>query len=423
MKRCIALAALLLMPFSAMAEDSQKPPEALDLVHQVERLAAGKPLPVVVVGDGRAESPEPVPKTGGQDLLASLQDISEAFSSGPIPVNTPEALKSEAERQRTVYLPFAFDTASGRVWTIASDSTWSDTTTGAPMPPFAAQQAFFYSLTKPQLAVATTAGLRWSDYTDRQRALLKLVLDCPWAATRAGEGAHDPGSGSGPEASDPVEVAGSDTPFPIEKCTLHLYLGFTTLQMPGDTGDEVVTYRLLENEMTLRVPDRNLDWFADVEAVPGRKLKPSDLTYDAPTLQKPLGLSGVTTVAEIVKAAGAASGLPLRVDARLADKTAFVGDAAIRAADALKSVAFALDGAWRRVGAVYLLTWDRKGLATRALEQRARNDGKQGRGAQLKRWQSDTDAMKPPDWLHMIEATLQPDPRAAVAPTPAQYAI
>lgn len=415
--RTLALIAAALVAFAAhAAPEEPESPEGLDLVRQVERLAAGKPLPIVVVAEGRTAEGRAAPEPGAEGLLPALQDIGAAFSDPAPPATEPALLREEAEQDRVVYQPFAFDTARGRVWTIATDRTWRDkpeSTAPPPMPPLVAGQTFFYSLSRAQMEKATRSGLTWRDFSEQQQALLRTMFGQPWAIVRMV---------AGKERRTPVEVASSQSPLPIEQSVMHLYFGFTYLYVPNADPSDDETYRLFPDDSTLQLSDVDLQWFSDVVPNDTRKMKPSDLDDARAELRHAIGLAGVTTVGDVVKAAAKASALPLMVDARLAERSAFVGDAALPAGDTLKALTFAMDAAWRKVGNVYLLTWDRQGLAARALERRQHETSANSRTAQYTRWMKAARALKSPDWLHMMETVLKPDPAAPVGPTAQQMA-
>jgi hypothetical protein len=402
-------------------ETPTKPPETLDLVHQIERLAAGKALPVVVVGDGATAEGKPAPDTTGKDLLDALQEISAAFSDQPPPADTPGFLAPDYGGRKNIYQPFAFTADGGSVWTVAGDHSWT-----AAAPPTAGERdripdvflvrIFFHSLDEAQLRKATTDGLRWSDYTKDQQALLKTRMASPYALYKAGWTAGPDGS---PEQSRRW-ITVSQASLPIEKCVLHLYLGFTDLSAATGTGDDTPyqSYPLRPDRPILQMPIRMGIYSDNSAPVFDRKLKPSDLRYDLPALKKPLGMSGLTTVEKLVEAAAAASGLPLRVDARWKDISAFAGDAAMSASDALKLATFALDGAWRRVGGVFLLTTDRVGRATATLTYASEYGEPQDR---ISHRISQMDAaMGTPNWTALVDSTLGADPGFPLAPSRAQ---
>jgi hypothetical protein len=416
----IALTFLLLGAAHAapVEKPAEKPPPALDLIHQVERLAAGKPLPIVVVADDVTRQEKPTPQTGREDLLGALQDIGEAFSDAPEPPGTPDVVRDRGERNRTVYQPFAFGSGDARVWTIASDTSWAGKPAPAasqPMIPYVAGRAFLHSLRKDQLVRGTTAGLRWADYTEQQQALLRSWSSRPWAVMRMVPE-------KGRRRARTEEVISSTEPLPIEKCVLRLYLGFTYLEMPGEKPGSTDSYRLFPDDHILRMKATDMDWLSERTPVYNRTLKPSDLALGAPALRKPIGLAGITTVGDLVKAATVASGLPLRVDARFGALAAFAGDAAMPAGDALRLLTFGLDGAWRKVGGVYLLTWDRMGLAEWTLAQRHRDWSENGRNVQYAEWEEASKSLEAPDWLGTLRSTLKPDPQAPVGPTQEQFA-
>lgn len=357
--RWIAVA-LLLLTGAACAAPDEKPPETLDLVHSLERLANGKPLPVIALEDRFTKMPKP-PVPGNPDgLLATLQDLGDAFSSAPPPEGATGAFLLSAQRRRTVYQPFAFDTARGRLWTVANSRMWSPSSDAPPSPPLGrleAGEVLFRTLDAGQLKKAGD-GLRWQDLTPVQQEAMRALIGGPWAVTISEQDKDWNWTRR--------YLSVSDQPLPLEKCVLRLSIGFDGVFVVAGPpeGDVVPFYPFRADVPELAVRPDAYDWILRVRPQAPHALKPSDLDYGTPSLRKPLGVQGVSTLGKVVSAAAALSGLPLQVDARWKDRPIFVGDGATEAGDVLRAAAFAVDGAWRKVGEVYLFTWDRQGLAS-----------------------------------------------------------
>lgn len=415
--------------------------DGLNLVHQLERLAGGKPIPVAAAPEADALcSPRPMPQIAGKPLLEALGLIGDAFST-PRQTDVPEIFQADIERRRDVFQPYAFKTSAGTVWTVARDRRMEEQGPPAPsdtledMPDFELSKILLHSLTAAQLETATKRGLRWSDYTDRQKRIFRVLFARPYAIYKS---APAPEGGS----KRSYQTASED-PIPVEQCTLRLYIGFeefvaptgkisTDLPMPqipgmppppdlpapGPPKPQDEWYSLYPDDDQIRFVRRDVPWFQPAVPVYDPKMKPSDLSLDAKALAIPIGISGVTTLQQTVDAAAAASKLPLAVDKRLGCIEAFVGDAKMTCADALRLLTYSFDGAWRRVGPTYLLTWDRVGSLSAILESTTKEADmvKQVRG-----WRAAEKEAETPDWEALAQKLLGPPPGFPLGPTPAQW--
>jgi hypothetical protein len=396
-----------------------KPPETRDLVHQLEGLAGGKPLPVVAVSDRFTEAAKPVVAADADGLLATLQDIGDAFSSRPTPEGASGEFREEWERRRLVYQPYAFDTARGKLWTVASDRMWAptDPPRNAPgmLDGMRASRDLFSTMDAAQLTKAGRGGLGWKDLTPAQQAALRSMLAHPWAITTVSRNADGKWTTR--------YLSTSDTPVPIEECILHLSIGFESIGVTSagedDDGDSYPQNSLMPVAASLDVATGLTAAMQRLLPNTPHALKPSDLRYDLPALAKPIGLQGITTIGKIVAAAAASSGLPLVVDARWKDRAAFVGDAAAATGDVLRAAAFAVDGAWRKIGGVFLFTWDREGLSAAVL--RMSHDSAASDMDEMMA-EERLDAVSQADWVRRAWDTLPADSRVPVKPNAAQIA-
>ncbi len=105
------------------------------------------------------------------------------------------------------------------------------------------------------------------------------------------------------------------------------------------------------------------------QEVPARA-KPGELAFESARLDPPIPLENTKTLGDLVKRAGTACRLELYADARLAAlPTTVIGDAPIRAGDALRALSLAVTGAFRKVSSdgetAYVLSDNVEGLGTR----------------------------------------------------------
>lgn len=101
--------------------------------------------------------------------------------------------------------------------------------------------------------------------------------------------------------------------------------------------------------------------------------KPGDLDFARPEWQTPVTLAGVKTVGGLVLRVGVATHQELYADARWEARTVTLRgpQAAVPASDLLRALAFCLAGAYRKVGAAFVLTDDTLGAGTRRERWRA----------------------------------------------------
>jgi hypothetical protein len=113
-------------------------------------------------------------------------------------------------------------------------------------------------------------------------------------------------------------------------------------------------------------PDGTLLGVTVRKRVPNRP-KPGHLDFNSATLSPFLRLGGATTVQSLIERAAKETGLDLRADRRVATLPVWISDAdaTARAGDVLKALALSVTGTFRKIGSVYLLTWDTEGIAPR----------------------------------------------------------
>lgn len=420
-------------------------PAEMDLVHQLEALAAGKPVPIAAVaGSAEVRQKKPAPDFADSPLLDALGVIGEEFST-PLPSDLPDIFKADAERRRTVFQPYAFRSAAGNIWTIARDRRMVDPppTEGADtvssMPDFELSKVFFHSLNATQMERATKTGLRWADLNDVQKRMFKLALARPYGVYKT-----EPTLDDAPKRK---YITTSATPLEVERCTLRLYIGFDSLTaptgpvpppsregpeeppmpgmppMPGDSpspvgGFQIEDYDLFPNDLAIRLVRRETSFMPTPIAVYDPKMKPSDLPLDASALSAPIGVNGVMPLEKAIAAVATASKMPLVVDKRLGCLDAFVGDSRMRSGDALRLLTYSFDGAWRKVGSKYLLTWDRQGTVTAILLDSEKSDLTINR---IKSWDAIEKEVATPDWERIADKTLGPPPGLPIGPTAEQW--
>lgn len=385
---------------------AQEPPATpnLTLVQQLERFAAGKPIPLVVAAYGhQTASPKPPAVTAGKEWLPALQALAETVS--PPGDRTPSTIQIQEN-----YIPFQL----GNVWTLAPDRQWrlNLDLTGVDMyaasTPEALKQWLVASMSPEQMAKAGGDGLRWKDWTPDQQALLAALMRRPFRVS----GAEPP--------SRLLPFTGSDPgrrPFPVARSTFRLRMVFDSFYLPRENGRGGQIYALPPSAPTLGFETRSdvvIGTNVPYRVAESARLKPGDLNFDAPALDRPIGLHGITTLKDTVAAAAKATGQDLKLSPEFDKMPVFIGDASMRTGDILKALTFGIQGAWRKVGSTRLLAWDRV-----------------GRGA-VRLWQEE--AVRPLDRAvdhaqrtmlvfdtsRLLLDNLKPDPDDSLAPTPDQ---
>lgn len=136
----------------------------------------------------------------------------------------------------------------------------------------------------------------------------------------------------------------------------------------------VQSFTLRLNDSALRTDDIILsstsaratsNFGATFSAPEGLHLKPSELDFASPALDKTVPLAGADTVREVVRRVATATGYELYCDPRYATRRVYLRGESARAGDILKAVCWGTAGTFRRVGTAYVLTEDLTPLAIR----------------------------------------------------------
>ncbi|HEY3266070.1 MAG TPA: hypothetical protein VGM37_04030 [Armatimonadota bacterium] len=336
---------LCLPALLAVAGHATEP--AAPLVKDLVQFAGGKPVPIVAVAawDGAVERSGPPPSTAGKAWLPALQAIAEGAST---PSDTA--------------IPFGF----GAVWTIAPDEMTVPSLPIGPFDPLTTLRAdtlfpmVAASLTPEQMEKASAGGLTWNDWTVDQQRLLTAAF------SRPGLSASTVSWAGGVPTSRATPLPGGA--LPIWRARVRLGLAFRYLRIPAADGGFGSGYYLHTEEPRLRFPSESMSPIGYDPPITSHcrqtaRLKPQGIAFGSAALSAPIGVSGSLTVAEVVKAAAAATGLSIKVDPHFAGKPAFVGDSRLRAGDVMKALAFDLSAAWRRIGRHLYLAWDMLGFA------------------------------------------------------------
>jgi len=322
-------------------------------------------MPTASVGDGAvalAVSPEGVTPAAPPDD----------------PVATPQSLATQYGRAGGWF---------GHVYALAPPTmTVLNTSPGLadlPLGDLAGQHPETYllgSLTPEQLRQVGAGGLAYADMTADQQSLMRALLPTPLEILPAAAALPDRKYGT-QEWKDAraafdaqiKEVSGDDL---FGSLRLHAYLtsdfyahapkGFGI----GDTRDTLETTGVYKlpfggySNMDSRGKATETILRADVPSA----LKEGDFDWKRQDLEKPVTLSGVKTVDELMARLAQATGLELYADThygRLA--VLVVGDLKKPqpAADVMQTLAVCVSGAWRQVGPAYVLTDDVQGLGFR----------------------------------------------------------
>ena len=114
--------------------------------------------------------------------------------------------------------------------------------------------------------------------------------------------------------------------------------------------------------------DKKTDLFGvNLSSVVPNKSKPSQLDYASPRLNAPVALQGAVTLGDLVARIGEVTHLELYADGRIARLPLLVRGNRTRSGDALKALALAVTGTFRKVDTAYILTSDLTGIGTRQM--------------------------------------------------------
>lgn len=112
----------------------------------------------------------------------------------------------------------------------------------------------------------------------------------------------------------------------------------------------------LEIEPSVRAGSFNLQVVSQVP----NKYKPTDL--DGAKLTQPLGIHGLLYVAAILQRVERVTGVKLHAKDSWESGLVFVGTDAVTCGEALDGLRLIFTGAWRKVGGLYYLSWNREGI-------------------------------------------------------------
>ncbi|HEY3269167.1 MAG TPA: hypothetical protein VGM37_19825 [Armatimonadota bacterium] len=403
MKRCrttLALAALL-TGHAALAAPALKPapPPRAGLVGLLERTMSGRPV-VSVSYHGDAAALEAPPPREGQELLERLQDISAAASaSGP------------------TLIPFL---VHKRTWVIAPQTRealnpdLSRLNLADAAPRGLAVDALLSCLTPAQArGLGAPEGISAATLSEEAANAMAAALQPPLRVV-------EPGAEKGMAPKTILEIS---EPVDLRQVRLRAYLSNKGVLVPQDQYTATFVGmtpsrfagsgpRLAESDAT-RPASRDENGMPITVEAPNA-LKPSDLP--AEQYHQPIGVSGVLTVADVVKRLETVTGLDLTVSAPYQDLPVFIGAPSMPCADVLEGLRLALTAAWRRVGTAYILAWDREPLEAIRQRVREQTDALRRQMARYrdKSWHIDA-------WLALANA-LPFDPSDALSPTDDQRA-
>jgi hypothetical protein len=342
-------------------------PKPLSFPQALESFAAGRPIPLVAVSIGHvAEIRQPALVLDGMPLEDGLHSIAGAYSDR-LPPDLPPAVQPEWEETREALAPHALVA----VWTIARDRQWQfNDRPNVPDVLEATEPALLltrlvHALSDDQLRRAASEGLRFEDFRPEQQRVLRAAFRAP--VTLAAWSASAPGAWP----SFAVDFSGV---IPMEQCTIRLSLAFDNVYVGDDAPPGPGSHRISSRHYTLDTLGKRVELpyrpaaprgYTFPVVTPGpAKLKPGDLGFDGKALDAPVGVSGAMPLGKAVEAAAKATGLTLRADPCFTrSSAAFIGDAKLRTGDALRAIAFDVQGAWRRVGDTFILAYDRVPLA------------------------------------------------------------
>lgn len=397
------------------------PPPAPDatFLQQLECLSATKPVPLVAVIIGKGlNQRKPQISAAEKPWKDALQEIGAAYSE-PVRGKAPKALAEEFEATREVYIPFEFD----RVWTIARDLQWV-VNVDPPVPdylsgtePGVLLSDLERSLTSQQWRTAGSPGLSLADLYPNQQEVFRAAFSRPvvlWQFLPGDAAKHEP-----------VMKNEFDGKVDMDHARLHVYTAWRDVSVGTERspdGEEFgMNYPLKPFEGYIRFPRSPAA--ADGYATPTlltepAHLKKGDLVLDSVALLAPIGISGESRVDKVIAAASKVSRLTLKVDPRLATYSVFVSDPKLRTGDVLRAMAFDLQGAFRKVGKTYLLTFDRIGVGSMSMaldERLAEIDQSRNRAKEVLLGLS-----KAASWWQDALRLLRPDPNGPPGPTPEQ---
>lgn len=390
-----AVAILLCALTMRVCAEAPEAAPTVTLMDQLQRFAAGKPIPLVVATYGhQTASLKPLAETAGKAWLPALQALAAI-------VSPPDGRVPNDEQIQENYIPFQL----GKVWTLAPDRQWRLNLDLSGLDMYAASNAedlkewLVYSMSPEQMAKAGGEGLRWKDWTAGQQALLSALMRRPFAL-----------SGPGDSPSRKPRTA-----FPVSRSVFRLRMHFENFTLPAPDGRGGKIYGLPTKVPVVGYPVRSdvvLGTDIPYRVAEPAKLKAGDLDFGAEALNVPIGARGVMTLKEAVAAAAKATAQPMKLSPEFDKMPVFIGDSALRTGDVLKALTFGMQGAWRKVGDTYLLAWDRIGRGAVRLWQTEAVQPLDRAASRAKK------TMEVWDTDRLLRENVRPDPNDPLAPTP-----
>ncbi|AIE86774.1 hypothetical protein [Fimbriimonas ginsengisoli] len=224
------------------------------------------------------------------------------------------------------------------------------------------------SLTDGQWKLATGRGIGLNDLQGEPRAVYQSILPkkMKWIAYRVGADGQlgkeeEKGELDGTATSRVRLRVSRRIQFQLQLANERGTTFHSTDEDWGSPGD-LVTTRDDEEEM-----NRGDSFGVTVRQAIENKPKPSDIAYADVGFDPLVEVPPASTVRDLLKSIGAATGREIHADIRVAERRVTVVGNRVRSGDLLKALALGVTGAYRRVGGAYILTSDLMGLGTRKM--------------------------------------------------------
>ncbi len=314
----------------------------------------------------------------------------ETVQTGKETVQTPETLAVRYGRSLQVF-SHVLALAPPLMTVLNTDPALAD----VPLAQLAGQHPLPFllgTLTQGQIQQLSTTGLGFADLSPDQQALFQAALPVPFEVVPAS--AKMPGmteaeaKTTGPEREEiNARVAEEARLYKLNtrtvpeaalRSSLRLY-GFVAPEFTFDGAGNSLEEGYSDNGFKTTGPD-TLTGQPDMFAPGGSGLqallrsdlpnapKPGDLDWNRSVLTRAISLEGIKTVDDLTARLAKATGLELYADTRYGSRTLQArGDLKTGqpAGDVMQALALCVCGAWRRVGAAFVLTDDVQGLGTR----------------------------------------------------------
>jgi len=228
------------------------------------------------------------------------------------------------------------------------------------------------TLNPRQLGLATGDGVGLGDLQGEQAQVFKSIVTpgLDWATYRVGQdGTHDKlvEEGSVPEDQlDQIKIkfqSGLVIDLPLQS-NPNQYANYEPLwgngRSPAAKPGEKWTAR--------KGPIQNNNFGADPRKVVPNVAKPSQLNYRSSRFDAQVSLPPQSTIKDVLRAAGAATGTEILSDIRVSGLTVQSFGAKVRAGDLLEAIALCVTGTYRKVDTAFVLTSDLTGMGARALK-------------------------------------------------------